>query len=56
MNLKRNHKDKSASIAITANGYKLIKGSYVAKDEVPSFLKMSAYKKETNLLKRLIAR
>lgn len=52
MNLKRGHKDKSASIVITENGYKLIKGSYVAKDEVPSFLKMSAYKKRNELVEK----
>lgn len=50
MNLKRNHKNKTASLEITENGYKLIKGSYVAKDEAPYFSGMSAYKKRNELI------
>lgn len=50
MNLKRNNKDKTASLEITENGYKLVKGSYVAKDEAPYFSGMSAYKKRKELL------
>lgn len=52
MNLKRNNKDKTASLEITENGYKLIKGSYVAKDEAPYFPGMSAYKKRNELLEK----
>lgn len=50
MNLKRNNKDKTASLEITENGYKLVKGSYVAKDEAPYFSGMSAYKKRNELI------
>ena len=50
MNLKRNNKDKVASLEITENGYKLVKGSYVAKDEAPYFSGMSAYKKRNELI------
>lgn len=52
MNLKRNNKDKTASLEITENGYKLVKGSYVAKDEAPLFYKMSAFKKRNELLEK----
>ena len=50
MNLKRNNKDKTASLEITENGYKLVKDSYVAKDEAPYFSGMSAYKKRHELI------
>lgn len=50
MNLKRNNKDKTASLEITENGYKLVKDSYVAKDEAPYFSGMSAYKKRNELI------
>ena len=50
MNLKRNNKDKTARLEITENGYKLVKGSYVAKDEAPYFSGMSAYKKRNELI------
>ena len=50
MNLKRNNKEKTASLEITENGYKLVKDSYVAKDEAPYFSGMSAYKKRNELI------
>ncbi len=52
MKLKRNNKDKTASLVITENGYKLIKGSFVAKDEAPYFSGMSAYKKRNELIEK----
>ena len=50
MNLKRNNKDKQASLIILDNGYQLLKGSYASKEIVPSFIDGAAYKKRAELI------
>lgn len=50
INLKKENKDKQAKLAITDNGYVLLKGSYLEKYPNPSFLDKSNMKKRQQLL------
>ena len=54
MNLKRNHKNKTASLEITENGYKLIKGSYVAKTKLLIFQVCQHTKRNELIVKGLL--
>lgn len=50
INLKKENKDKQAKLAITDNGYVLLKGSYLEKYPNPSFLDKSNMKKRQQLI------
>ena len=52
INLKKENKDKQAKLAITDNGYVLLKGTYIEKYPNPSFLDKSNMKKRQQLLEK----